>query len=215
MQLTQGIVEVVIEYPRVLSRCVTSEVSENPKIDYLIAVSHVLLISRNTSPTYSAFLRTTCKKNYITENKVTSRSAPVLFKPLKYIIKIHWPAFCKPYLVNKKEESGMSSLKQYNQMSDQPAISLHAQQRMDLRGMSERDIELVLKFGRKIHSRRTVFHVIGRKEIKKYASECPELKELDGLHVLTVPDKGTVLTAYRNHDLRHIRPSKRKHKHLH
>jgi len=109
----------------------------------------------------------------------------------------------------------MSSQKQYNQISFQPAISSHAQQRMDLRGMSERDIELVLKFGRKIYSRRTVFHVIGRKEIKKYASECPELKELDGLHVLTVPQKGTVLTAYRNHDLRHIRPSKRKHKHLH
>ncbi|MBU2115352.1 MAG: DUF4258 domain-containing protein [Gammaproteobacteria bacterium] len=109
----------------------------------------------------------------------------------------------------------MSSQKQYNQMSDQPAISSHAQQRMDLRGMSERDIELVLKFGRKIHSRRTVFHVIGRKDIKKHASECPELKELDGLHVLTVPQNGTVLTAYRNHDLRHIRPSKRKHKHLH
>lgn len=109
----------------------------------------------------------------------------------------------------------MSSQKQNNQMSCQPAISSHAQQRMDLRGMSERDIELVLKFGRKIHSRRTVFHVIGRIEIKKYAAECPELKELDGLHVLTVPQKGTVLTAYRNHNLRHIRPSKRKHKHLH
>ncbi len=109
----------------------------------------------------------------------------------------------------------MISQKQYNPMSDEPALSSHARQRMDLRGMSERDIELVLKFGRKIHSRRTVFHVIGRKEIKNYASACPELKELDGLHVLTVPDKGTVLTAYRNHDLRLIRPSKRKHKHLH
>jgi len=106
-------------------------------------------------------------------------------------------------------DSGMNSQKQYNQMSCQPAISSHAQQRMDLRGISERDIELVLKFGRKIHSRRTAFHVIGRKGIKKYASECPELKELDGLHVLAVPQKGTVLTAYRNHDLRHIRPVKK------
>ncbi|MDP5130154.1 MAG: DUF4258 domain-containing protein [Paraglaciecola sp.] len=109
----------------------------------------------------------------------------------------------------------MNRQKQHSQMFEQQAISSHAQQRMDLRGMSERDIELVLKFGRKIYSRKTVFHVIGRKEIKKYASDCPELKELDGLHVLTVPQKGTVLTAYRNHDLRHIRPSKRKHKHLH
>ena len=94
-------------------------------------------------------------------------------------------------------------------------LSNHAQQRMDLRGMSERKIELVLQYGRKIHSRRTLFHVIGRKEIARFSKQCPELKTLDGLHVLTVPENGTVLTVYRNHDLRQIRPNKRKHKHLH
>ena len=110
----------------------------------------------------------------------------------------------------------MTRKKLCNQMSNnEVSLSTHAEQRMGLRGMSEIDIKLVLTYGREIYSRRAVFHVIGRKEIKKYASQCPALKALDGLHVLTVPDKGTVLTVYRNHDLRQIRPSKRKHKHLH
>ncbi|GHG74391.1 hypothetical protein GCM10010919_27820 [Alishewanella longhuensis] len=109
----------------------------------------------------------------------------------------------------------MSSQKQYNFTFGQPVISAHARKRMNLRGMNEREIRLALKYGRKVYSRRTVFHVIGKKEIRKFASECPELKELDGLHVLTVPDTCTVLTTYRNHDLRQLRPSKRKHKHLH
>lgn len=215
MQLTQGIVVVVVEYPRVVSRCITSRVFNSPNVGYLTADSFLLPAPRTATFANPESFLASCKKNYIPRNKITEYRAPLLFKSLNNRIKVLWPAFCKSYLVNKNEESVMSSQKQYNQMSDQPAISSHAQQRMDLRGMSERDIELVLKFGRRIHSRRTVFHVIGRKEIKKYASECPELKELDGLHVLTVPDKGTVLTAYRNHDLRHIRPSKRKHKHLH
>ena len=110
----------------------------------------------------------------------------------------------------------MNNQKRLNHTSNnEDYISLHAKQRMDLRGMSQRDIELVLQYGRKIYSRRTVFHVIGRKEIKKYAEQCTELRALAGVHVLTVPDNDTVLTAYRNHDLRGIRPSKRKHRHLH
>ncbi len=127
-----------------------------------------------------------------------------------------WPDFCFLGATNGKQESGMTHQKLCNQMSNyEMPLSTHAQRRMGLRGMSEIDIDLVLTYGRKIYSRRAVFHVIGRKEIKEYASECPALKTLDGLHVLTVPENGTVLTVYRNHDLRQIRPSKRKHKHLH
>lgn len=205
----------VVEHPRVVSSSVISEVSQSCNIGYSTAFSFILLKSRDIAFFNFASIPPLSKKNYEEVDFITHLKWRFVFKALKCIDKFIWPVFCNLCSVNQNEERMMSSHKQYNQMSCQPAISSHAQQRMDLRGMSERDIELVLKFGRKIHSRRTVFHVIGRKEIKKYASECPELKELDGLHVLTVPDKGTVLTAYRNHDLRHIRPSKRKHKHLH
>ncbi|WP_460859917.1 DUF4258 domain-containing protein [Rheinheimera gaetbuli] len=205
----------VVESPRVVSSSVTSKVSQSRKISYSTACSFILLESRDIAFFNFAYKLPLSTKDYEEVDFITNSKWRLIIKLLKYNNKVIWSVFCNLCSVNQNEERRMSSQKQYKQMPCQPAISSHAQQRMDLRGMSERDIELVLKFGRKIHSRRTVFHVIGRKEIKKYAGECPELKELDGLHVLTVPQKGTVLTAYRNHDLRHIRPSKRKHKHLH
>lgn len=94
-------------------------------------------------------------------------------------------------------------------------LTEHARQRMDQRGVSEQAIELALRFGRKIHSRRALFHVIGKKEINKLGGQYPELKELDGVQVITTGDNESVITVYRNHDLRAIRPNKRKHRHLH
>lgn len=215
----------VIDSFRVISSCRSSGAVQNLSNANLISVSiqvleHITKFTKQHlvtiySITPAASIRK-CNYNYTNPNKITKKASPLNPKLLKFIECKAWPAFCNPFIVNGVKGSRMmSSQKQFEQISSQPAISLHAQRRMGLRGVSEREIELVLKYGRRIHSRRTVFHVIGRKEIKKYASEYPELKELDGLHVLTVPQKGTVLTAYRNHDLRHIRPSKRKHKHLH
>ncbi|WP_417228309.1 DUF4258 domain-containing protein [Amphritea sp.] len=94
-------------------------------------------------------------------------------------------------------------------------LTEHARQRMNQRGVSEQAVELALQFGRKIHSRRALFHVIGKKEINKLGDQHPELKELDGVQVLTTEDSESIITVYRNHDLRAIRPNKRKHRHLH
>ncbi len=91
-------------------------------------------------------------------------------------------------------------------------ITSHASVRMHQRGLCERQIELALLYGRKIHARRAVFHVIGRKEIARFGELDPEL---NGIQVVTSSDHSTVLTAYRNHDLRAIRPTKRKHRHMH
>jgi hypothetical protein len=94
-------------------------------------------------------------------------------------------------------------------------VSGHARKRMSQRGVSEQAIALALLVGRKIHSRRTLFHVIGRKEINLYKKQFPELCQFDGIHVITDDHCGSIITVYRNSDLRHIRPSKRKHRHLH
>lgn len=99
--------------------------------------------------------------------------------------------------------------------SDYLELSEHASHRMCQRGLHDWQIELVLKYGRKIHSRRAVFHVVGRKEIQKYGAKIPELKELDGIQVVTDSGNLSILTVYRNHDLRGIRPNKRRHRHLH
>ena len=96
----------------------------------------------------------------------------------------------------------------------QGLISCHARYRMDQRGIHPADIELALKYGRKTHSRRAWYYVIGQKEIKRFGDLCPALKELDGLHVVMDGERTNILTVYRNHDLRRIRPTKRKHSHL-
>lgn len=73
---------------------------------------------------------------------------------------------------------------------------------------------LAYQYGRVIHSRRAVYHVIGNKEIKKYGGIVPELKNMNGVQ-LVVSANGTVLTAFKNKDLRKVRPYKHSHKHLH
>lgn len=92
--------------------------------------------------------------------------------------------------------------------------SRHAQAREEQRGISQKQVMLAYQYGRVIHSRRAVYHVIGNKEIKKYGDIEPELKNMNGVQ-LVMSINGIVLTAYRNKDLRKVRPYKHSHKHLH
>jgi hypothetical protein len=54
--------------------------------------------------------------------------------------------------------------------------------------------------------------VVGRKEVDKYKGMGIDLSKAQGVHVL-LSTQGQVITTYRNHDLRNIRPKKRKHAH--
>ena len=91
--------------------------------------------------------------------------------------------------------------------------SLHAQYREGQRGISKKQVMLAYIYGRVIRSRRAVYRVIGKKEIKKFGNIEPELKKMNGVQ-LVMSATGTVLTAYRNRDLRKVRPYKHCHKHL-
>lgn len=93
-------------------------------------------------------------------------------------------------------------------------VTFHAEMRMSQRGICSDTLELILQFGRRIRSKGAVFHVIGKKEIKQYCTIEPKLKDMEGMQVLTSTE-GTVLTTYRNKNLRSIRPCSRKHAHLH
>jgi len=92
--------------------------------------------------------------------------------------------------------------------------SRHAKIREGQRGISQKQVVLAYQYGRVIHSRRAVYHVIGNKEIEKYGSIKPELKAMNGIQ-LVMSSNGIVLTAFRNKDLRKVRPFKYSHKHLH
>lgn len=98
---------------------------------------------------------------------------------------------------------------------DSVDLSTHAEARMYQRGVSPDGVALALRFGRKIHSRGAVFHVIGKKEICRLSEKVPEIRELDGLQVVVSPAGDAVITIYKNHDLRAIRPTKRCDRHKH
>ncbi len=89
-------------------------------------------------------------------------------------------------------------------------FTLHATLRMQQRGIPGHLVEEVLTYGRIIHSRGVTFRVVGKKEVARFAQKGIDLSHAEGIHVLMESD-GSVITTYRNHDLRKIRPYKRKH----
>lgn len=104
---------------------------------------------------------------------------------------------------------------EFNSLTNAALLTKHARKRMGQRGVKEGAVKLALQFGRKIYSRRALFFVIGHKEINKHCEQYPELKDLEGLQVVVDVESNQILTVYRSHDLRQIRPKKRKHCHLH
>mgnify|MGYP003382060797 FL=1 len=88
-------------------------------------------------------------------------------------------------------------------------VTSHAAVRMQQRGITEDLVEAVLKFGRCVHARGLTFRVVGRREVEHYAHRGLDLSRAEGVHVLVEAD-GAIVTTYRNHDLRNIRPRKRR-----
>ena len=84
-------------------------------------------------------------------------------------------------------------------------LSRHAWKRMGARGVSSSAINRVLTFGRVVHARGATLYVIGRKEIKRYMDRGIDLDDLHGMQVICSKN-GTIMTLYRNRDLRSLRP---------
>lgn len=78
--------------------------------------------------------------------------------------------------------------------------SRHAAARMSARRISPRDLELTLRFGRRDYVGDGTMYVVGRRELADQRLP-PEVRGLDGLHVLLAPDGRTVITTYRNRSL--------------
>lgn len=100
------------------------------------------------------------------------------------------------------------------QSSTNLSLTDHAQMRMGQRGISESVVAMVLRHGRTVHARGATYRVVGHKEVARGAERGIDLADADGVHVLLAPD-GSVITAYRNHELRKIRPMKRRHSFYH
>lgn len=99
----------------------------------------------------------------------------------------------------------MSSLHSFSDDSIKaPRMTLHAEVRMQQRGLCPADVRATLNYGRCIHAKGVTFYVMGRKEVERYSAVGINLSELNGVQVLVSTD-GAVITAYRSRDLHSIK----------
>ncbi|MBP8300417.1 MAG: DUF4258 domain-containing protein, partial [Planctomycetes bacterium] len=87
-------------------------------------------------------------------------------------------------------------------------LSVHGWQRMCSRGLSTDEVDAVLAYGRVARVRGAVIHAVGRKEVERARRVGVDLSRAEGLHVLCAPN-GVIVTVYRNHDFRGLRPGRR------
>jgi len=91
----------------------------------------------------------------------------------------------------------------------QPALSQHAEIRMQQRGIRRTDIQLAVQYGRRIHAKGLTYYVVGRKEVERQAILGRNISSLAGLQVLVQEEEGLVVTTYRSTDFHAIRSTAR------
>ena len=94
-------------------------------------------------------------------------------------------------------------------------LTTHARVRMQQRGINREQLEQVLRFGRVVRAHGGVnFHVLGRKESRRYGLIDTDLPAAEGVHLL-LSQEGVVITVYRTHELRKLRFKKQQNRRLH
>jgi len=84
----------------------------------------------------------------------------------------------------------------------------HARGRMGARGIPLAAVEAALRYGRVAHVRGAQIHAIGRREVNGLRARGVDVERFSGVHVVCSRE-GTILTVYRNHDLRGLKPGRR------
>ncbi len=92
----------------------------------------------------------------------------------------------------------------------QPHITHHARQRMATRRISPEAVQAAICHGRRSHVRGALIFALGRRDVAAAARVGLDLEPHNGVQVVCTPDGGTVLTAYRNHDFRSLKPRGRR-----
>jgi hypothetical protein len=94
-----------------------------------------------------------------------------------------------------------------------PSMTNHAWSRCHSRGLSTDAIDAAIQYGRLVHVRGAAIHVIGKKEVQRFAAAGVDLKKFEGVQVVCNADDCAIMTVYRNHDLRGLRPHQRRSHH--
>lgn len=77
------------------------------------------------------------------------------------------------------------------------------------RGFSDCAIEAAVHYGRVVRVRSAKIYALGRKEVAHCKRQGVDVSAFEGIQVVCTPH-GTVLTVYRNHDFRGMRPKRKK-----
>ena len=93
---------------------------------------------------------------------------------------------------------------QHRETTFEVPLTQHARKRIQQRGLSDTDIQTVIRFGRKVKTKAAQHHVMGRREVKHFAPLGFNFSALQDVHVV-VAIYGWVITAYKNADFKSIR----------
>ena len=88
------------------------------------------------------------------------------------------------------------------------SVTHHAWRRMCERGMSPDVVLGVIQYGRKAYVRGAVIYAVGRREVRRFSWRGVDLVDMEGVQVVCSID-GALMTVYRNHDFRGLRPRPR------
>jgi len=88
------------------------------------------------------------------------------------------------------------------------SLTRHARKRISARRLSYAAVQRVLEYGRVFHARGATIYAIGRKEVARFRLAGIDLTTEEGVQVVCRND--AVMTAYRNHDFRGLRPRRRR-----
>lgn len=90
-------------------------------------------------------------------------------------------------------------------------LTVHARRRMTARRISRRQVNLVVEYGRTKYVKGARYHSVGRNEVVKYMNRGVDFRPVEGIHVVagTRTDFVEVVTVYRNHNFRGLRPRRR------
>lgn len=95
-------------------------------------------------------------------------------------------------------------------MNTTPSLSVtkHGLQRMSQRNLGLDQVEAVLDYGRRIETPYATIFAVGRKEVTHWATRGLDLGHLNGVLVICDRHEGAVITTYRSHNFRKLRPKR-------
>ena len=92
------------------------------------------------------------------------------------------------------------------------ALSRHARRRGAQSNLSDRDLELVRRYGVLEHRTGVRFYFVGRREVERYRDVEPRLAKLHDIVMIVSSDDCIVITVYRNRNaLKDIRRKSKVH----